>query len=105
MVVLLLLGVRWLWTPGPTSPWFADWLLRNPWRESNAPALLVRTQILLAVWLWVTHRSQRLCAPEVVRRGLVGLLAAGTLLLVLAYAVLVSVRPPLSSWELTRIHP
>lgn len=105
MVVLLLLEVRFLLPPNAASPGFVEWTQGNPWRESGAPARLVRIQVLLATWLWVSHRSQRLTDSIRLSRGSVGLLAAGVLLLVLAYAVMVFARPPTSLWELTRIHP
>ena len=105
MVVLLLLAVRWLWTPSLSSPASVHWLLHNPWRESAAPALLVKTHVLLAVWLWTTHRRQRLVEPDRGARSLPGLLAAGVLLVVLSWAVQASVRVPLTAWEVTRIHP
>lgn len=104
-MVLLLLGICWLWQPNPHSQWFVDWLLRDPWRTSNLPARLIGTKILLVIWLWVTYRSQRLIEPAHATRGWVGLLAAGVTLLLLAYAVLVSARPLDLGWELTRIHP
>ena len=103
--MLLLLGVRWLWTPSPTSPSFVEWLPRNPWRESDLPLHLVRTQILLAIWLWVSHRGRLRTRSRHATRRLVGLLAAGVMLLVLAYAIQAAMQPPVSGWELTRIHP
>ena len=68
--------------------------------------MLIKIQVLLAVWLWIDYRVVRRTEPRRRRLGTLGLLAAGLLLVALALLIRASgVSPPPPGWEVTRIYP
>ena len=106
VVVLILLGLPWTWAHaagGQPQLWAA---IDQLWLESPIPRRICLTGILLVVWLWVSHRTDVVHCRPAGWVTVLGLLAAGVTVLVIALGLLAATQAgPAGTWVLKRVHP